>query len=153
MPSPLTTTWVVRVLEWPSSLTTITSVSWCGWPEASCAGLGQMMLPDLIVTDVVPTWVSGTEIDPSLWTMKTEVVPVCRPSRSSLTFMATLSPPAAGDTESTLLLTVPESPFSFSWYTQVPDGQREQAGAPGHSAARRNRPVRGSGALPRDRCR
>jgi hypothetical protein len=33
--------------------------------------------------------------------------------------MATLFPPAAGDTEITLLVTVPEAVFSFSWYTQV----------------------------------
>ena len=44
---------------------------------------------------------------------------MCTPSRSSLTFMATLFPSAAGVTEITLLVTMPESPLSFSSYTQV----------------------------------
>jgi hypothetical protein len=37
----------------------ITSLSVYGWPEASWAELGQMMLPDLIVTAVLPSCASG----------------------------------------------------------------------------------------------
>ena len=42
-----------------------TSVLVFGWPDASWAELGQMMLPDLTLIEVVPACVTGTLIDPS----------------------------------------------------------------------------------------
>ncbi len=89
------------VLVWPGMSMLITSVSWCAWPDARSAPLGQMTLPDLSLNDEFPTWVSGTKIEPSEWTMRADVVVVGEPSRNSWTFMVALVPPAAGAREIT----------------------------------------------------
>ena len=119
------------VSVWPASLIETTSVLGYGWPEASWAAPGHTMLPDLTVIAVLPTWVSGTEIEPSGWTMNVELVAVCGiPDRSFLLFMITRSPPAPGVTEATWLVTVPFIAVSFSWYTQVsPTAIGKMAGA------------------------
>ena len=89
------------VLVWPAMVVVITRVSWCGWPDASCAALGQTTLPDLILNES-PIVVIGTEIDPSEWTMRADVVVSgAAPPRSSWSFMMTLFPLATGVTEIT----------------------------------------------------
>src|SRR5580692_1931725 len=90
-----------------------------------------MMLPDLIVTPVVATWVSETEIEPSGWMMNVALVAVCGRSAISLRlFMITRSPLAVAVTEATWLVTVPCVAVIFSWYAQVsPTATGKMAGA------------------------
>ncbi len=107
------------VLVWPAMVVVITSVSWCGWPDASWAALGHRTPPDLILNEP-PVVVIGTVIEPSEWTMRADVVVSgAPPPRSSESFMTTLLPLATGVTEITWLVTVPCSPLSLSTYTHL----------------------------------
>ena len=76
--------------------------------------------------------VIGTEIDPSEWTMRADVVVSgAPPPKSSWSFMTTLFPLATGVTEITLFLTVPCSPLSLSTYTHLfPTTSGKNAAAP-----------------------
>ncbi len=122
-PAPLTTTCAVMVMVWPAIVAVITSASLRGCPDASTAALGQTTLPDLTFTAVLPSWVSGSEIEPSEWRMRVTaegVVAAPSPVRLSLLLMVTRSPSAMGATAVIRLVTVPFSAaLSVSSYTQV----------------------------------
>jgi hypothetical protein len=120
-PAPLTTTCAAMVIVWPATVAVITSVSVRGCPDASTAALGQTTLPDLTLTAVLPSWVSGSEIEPSEWRMRvTAEGVVAAPTRLSLLLIVTRSPPAMGATAVIRLVTVPFSAaLSVSSYTQV----------------------------------